>query len=459
MSDLIFASATRLRDRIRGREISSREVVDAYLERIEAVNPKLNAVVALRADEARREADAADRALAKGEVAGPLHGVPMTIKDSFDTAGLVSTWGTPGRAGHVPREDATVVARLRAAGAILLGKTNTPEFTLSFHTRNPIYGETRNPYDLERSPGGSSGGAAAILAAGGSPLDVGTDTGGSIRLPAHFCGVAGLRPTSGRVPRTGHAIGPGGPIEALTQVGPLARFVEDLKLALPILAGPDGRDPAIAPVPLGDPDAVELRGLRVAFHTENGIQAPTSEIAEAVRAAAKVLADAGANVEEAQPPGIEESLALLGGLLRYDGGAWGRLLLERAGTALEETSIALLKLPGEPSFADQAQLFEQWDRFRERMLHFVEQYDAIVSPANALPATRPGDEDTHLAAFSYTMTHNLTGWPGAVVRAATSPEGLPIGVQLVAKPWREDVALAVAAQVEATLGGWQPPEL
>ena len=459
MNEVIFASATRLRDRIRDREISSREVVNAYLERIEAVNPKLNAVVALRADEARREADAADRALARDEVAGPLHGLPMTIKDSFDTAGLVSTWGTPGRTGHVPREDATVVARLRAAGAILLGKTNTPEFTLSFHTQNPIYGATRNPYDLERSPGGSSGGAAAILAAGGSPLDVGTDTGGSIRMPAHFCGIAGLRPTSGRVPRTGHAIGPGGPVEALTQVGPMARFVEDLKLALPILAGPDGRDPAIAPVPLGDPDAVDLRGLRVAFHTDNGIQAPTPEIAEAVCAAAKVLADAGANVEEARPPGIEESLALLGGLLRYDGGAWGRLLLERAGTALEETSIAFLTLPGEPSFADQAHLFEQWDRFRERMLRFVEQYDAIVSPANALPATRPGDEDTHLAAFSYTMTHNLTGWPGAVVRAATSPEGLPIGVQLVAKPWREDVALAVAAHVEATLGGWQPPEL
>jgi amidase len=459
MDEIIFASARSLRDRIRDREVSSREVVDAYLSRIEAVNPKLNAVVALRAEAARREADAADRALARAEVAGPLHGLPITIKDSFDTAGLVSTWGTPGRAKRVPTEDATAVARLRAAGAILLGKTNTPELTLSFHTRNPIYGATRNPYDLERSPGGSSGGAAANLAAGGSPLDLGSDTGGSIRLPAHFCGVAGLRPTSGRVPRTGHAVGPGGPIEALTQVGPMARFVEDLKLALPILAGPDGRDPAIAPVPLRDPEAVDLRGLRVAFHTENGIRAPTAEIAGAVRAAVKVLADAGASVEEARLPGIEESLVLLAGLLRYDGGAWGRLLLERAGTSVDESSIEMLRLGGEPSYDEQARLFERWDRFRERMLVFMEPYDAVVSPPNALPATRPGDEGTELAAFSYTMTHNLTGWPGAVVRAATSSEGLPIGVQFVAKPWREDVALAIAAHVEATLGGWRRPTL
>jgi amidase len=459
MDPIIYASATELRDRIRRREVSSRELADACLDRIEAVNPRLNAVVALRADEVRREADAADRALARDEIAGPLHGLPFTAKDSLDTAGVVSTWGTPGRAKHVPGEDATVIARLRAAGAILLGKTNTPELTLSFHTRNPVYGETRNPYDLERSPGGSSGGAAAILAAGGSPLDLGSDTGGSIRLPAHFCGIAGLRPTTGRVPRTGHAIGPGGPLESLTQVGPMARFVEDLALALPILAGPDGRDPGIAPVPLRDPEAVDLRGLRVAFHTDNGIRAPTPEIVEAVRAAAKSLADAGATVEEAQPPGLEESQALLGGLLLYDGGAWGRLLLERAGTALADSSVGLLKLEVSPSYDDQARLFERWDRFRERMLGFVQHWDAILSPPNALPATRPGEEDAELSAFSYTMTYNLTGWPCAVVRAATSPEGLPIGVQVAARPWREDVVLALAARVEATLGGWQPPEL
>jgi amidase len=261
------------------------------------------------------------------------------------------------------------------------------------------------------------------------------------------------------VPRTGHAIGPGGPIEALTQVGPLARFVEDLALALPILSGPDGRDPAIAPVPLRDPEAVDLRGLRVAFHTENGIRAPTPEIVEAVRAVADSLAEAGAKVEEVQPPGLEESQALFGGLLLYDGGAWGRLLLERAGTSVEETSVGLLKLRGAPSYDDQARLFERWHRFRERMLGFMEHRDAIVSPPNALPATRAGEEDAELPAFSYTMTYNLTGWPCAVVRAATSPEGLPVGVQIAARPWREDVALALAAHVEATFGGWQPPEL
>ena len=459
MKELCFESARSIRDRIRVREISSREVVEACLERIARVNPELNAVVQLRAEEARAEADAADAAGRGSGAEAPLHGVPMTLKDSFDTAGTVSTWGTPGRARFVPAEDATVVRRLREAGAILLGKTNTPEFTLSFHTNNPVYGETRNPYDLARSPGGSSGGAAAIVAAGGSPFDVGTDTGGSIRLPCHFCGVAGLRPTSGRVPRTGHAIGPDGPIQALTQVGPIARRVGDLTLLLPILAGPDDRDPAIAPVPLRDPAAVELRGLRVTLHTDNGISAPTPEIAACVRAVAKSLEQAGAVVEELRPPGIEETLELFGRLVVYDGGASVRLLLERAGTSLEETSLGAFVRGPAPSYDEQARLFDRWDRFRERMLQFMRDRDAIVCPTNALPATTPAATRENFAAFSYTMTHNLTGFPGAVVRAGTSPEGLPIGVQLVAKPWREDIALALAAHVEDVFGGWKPPAL
>jgi amidase len=458
MSELYWDSATRLRDRIRDGEISSREVVDACLARIAEVNPRLNAVVALRSEHARHEADAADRAREKGELAGPLHGVPMTIKDSFDTAGLVSTWGTTGRRKFVPATDATAVRRLREAGAILLGKTNTPEFTLGFHASNSIYGDTRNPYDLERSPGGSSGGAAAIVAAGGSPFDIGTDTGGSIRQPCHFCGIAGIRPSSGRVPRTGHAIGPGGPIEALTQPGPMARRVEDLRLLLPILAGPDGRDPAIAPVELGDPDAVELSRLRVAFFSDNGIASPTAEVAAAVHASAQALSKAGAHVEELRPPGVEETQQLFAPLLVYDGGAWIRLLLERAGTSLEETSIGMSRIPAAPSFENQARVFERWEQFRERMLAFMGHWDAILSPPAALPAIPLADVDrVSMDAFSYTMTWNLTGYPGAVVRAGTSPEGLPIGVMIVARPWREDTALALAGEIEASLGGFSRP--
>src|SRR5262249_40683490 len=264
---------------------------------------------------------------------GPLHGVPMTIKDSLDTAGVISTGGTKGRAALVPEQDATVVARLRAAGAILLGKTNTPELTLSGETDNLVYGRTNNPYDVSRTPGGSSGGAGAILASGGSALDIGSDTGGSIRLPAHFCGIAGIKPTSGRVPRTGHIVPFGmGAVDALTQLGPMARYVEDLILTLPIIAGVDWRDPAIVPMPLGDPSAVSMTGLRVAMYTDNGLMSPTPETAAAVRAAATALAEAGAIVEEDRPAVLERTVDLANSLSGGDGRAWVRRLLRHAGT-------------------------------------------------------------------------------------------------------------------------------
>src|SRR6266508_2387800 len=251
--ELSTLSLTRLAAGLRSGQLSSEDVTRAYLDRIEAVNPKLNAVVLLRREAALREARAAD--LVSPEERAALHGVPVTIKDSLDTSGIVTTGGTKGRTGFVPSEDATVVRRLRGAGAIVMGKTNTPDLTLGYETTNLVYGRTNNPFDPERTSGGSSGGAAAIVAAGGSPLDVGTDTGGSIRLPAHFCGIAGLKPTAGRVPRTGHIIDYAGASQFLTHVGPLARRGEDLVLALRLIAGPDGVDAHVTPLPLPDPDA------------------------------------------------------------------------------------------------------------------------------------------------------------------------------------------------------------
>ncbi len=245
-------SATWLARAIAAREVGSLEAVDACLARIETVNPRINAVVRL-ADDARDRARRADADLDAGAPRGPLHGVPFTIKDSLDTAGVVTTAGTIGWRDRVPERDATVVARLRAAGGILLGKTNTPEFTWANETDNDVYGRTSNPYDLERTTGGSSGGSAAIVAAGGAPFDIGSDSGNSIRQPAHLCGVAGIKPTSGRVPRTRHWPGPDGLFESFTQLGPIARRVEDLELVLPLIAGPDGEDPHVVPVPLGDP--------------------------------------------------------------------------------------------------------------------------------------------------------------------------------------------------------------
>ncbi|MCZ6507813.1 MAG: amidase, partial [Acidobacteria bacterium] len=229
LSDPIhYSSVAALAAAVSSKEVSAEELVRHHLERIEAVNGDLNAVVQLDGDRALAQARRADAALAAGQSLGPLHGVPMTIKDSFDTEGVISTGGTAGRASFVPAEDATVVRRLREAGAILLGKTNTPELTLSYETNNRIYGQTKNPYDLERTPGGSSGGAAAILAAGGAPLEIGSDCGGSVRLPSHCCGTAGIKPTTGRVPRTGHIYPPGGMLDAFQQIGPMCRQVGDL---------------------------------------------------------------------------------------------------------------------------------------------------------------------------------------------------------------------------------------
>jgi len=441
---------------LRERRISSRELLDRYLARCAVLNPRLNALVTERAAEARAEADAVDAARARGDVLPPLAGIPISLKDSIDTAGTVTTWGTPGRRGYVPARDAAVAARLRAGGAILIGKTNTPELTMSFETTNRIHGATRNPYDAERSPGGSSGGAAALVAAGGCAFDIGSDTGGSIRLPSHFCGVAGLKPTSGRVPRSGHAIGPHGPTEWLTQLGPITRRVADLSLVLAQIAGPDAGDPACVPAPLGDPGAVDLRDLRVALHLDNGAAPVDAEVADVVLAAARALERAGARVSEARPPGLEQTLALYT-IVLVDGGAGLRHTLRSCGTALDESSLAYLRSERALSAAQQAVLFSAVGEFRTGVAAFMQDWDLILCPPNAKVATPPGSEHANIADYSYTMAWNLTGQPAAVVRAGTAGGGLPIGVQCVARSWREDVALAAAACIERELGGWQPP--
>jgi amidase len=458
--DLPFASAVEVAAAIRAGKVSSVEVVEACLRRIEVVNPLINAVVRL-ADDALDVARAADTSRGRGASLGPLHGVPFTIKDSLDTAGVVTTAGTAGWARRVPDRDATVVARLKAAGGILLGKTNTPEFTWANEADNLVYGRTSNPYDLDRSSGGSSGGSAAIVAAGGSPFDIGSDTGDSIRQPSHVCGVAGLKPTSGRVPRTGHHPSYRGILESFTQLGPIARRVEDLALILPIIAGPDGEDPHIAPVALGDPADVAIRGQRVAWFGDNGIEAPTPETKATVEAAAEALRAAGARVEGRIPPDQGRAAELWDRMIGADGHAWLRRLIAAAGTEgvgsyagrapwVSESS----PLPGDELTA----LVEAVDDVRASMLRWMAGFDLIVSPVLPRPALLHGVGFTSGFADTYSEVHNLTGWPSAVVRGGTSPEGLPIGVQLIAQPWREDVALAAARVVEDALGGWRRPE-
>jgi amidase len=384
----------------------------------------------------------------------------MTLKDSIDTAGVVTTWGTTGRRGFVPRQDATAAARLRAAGAVLLGKTNTPELTMAFETDNSVYGRTSNPWDPARTCGGSSGGAAAIVAAGGAPFDLGSDTGGSIRLPSHFCGVLGLKPTSGRVSRAGHAVPFGGLLDLLTVLGPLARSVDDLERVHAVVAGPDGRDPALVPAPLLDSSALALEGLSVRFHVSNDIATPTAETAEAVRGAARALEGARVRVEEERPPGIEETQALYFDVIAADRGLGFRRILAAAGTREPHPGFARFLTALEAIPADARRIpdtIERWDRFRERMTAFLSDCNAILCPVNATPAKPHGASDGAIGDFTYTMTYNLLGWPAVVVPAGRSPEGLPIGVQIVARPFREDVALALARRLEAALGGFVAP--
>jgi amidase len=460
VTELCFMSATQLAEGVRAREFSSLEVVDSCLARIEAVNPRLNAVVHLT-DDARQRARRADEDLANGVLRGPLHGVPFTLKDSLDTAGVVTTAGTVGWRDRVPTRDATVVARSLAAGAILLGKTNTPEFTWSAETDNDVYGRTSNPYDLSRSPGGSSGGPAAIVAAGGSPFDIGSDTGDSIRQPSHVCGIAGLKPTSGRVPRTGHWPNYQGLFESFTQLGPMARRVEDLELLLPILAGPDGEDPHVMPVALGDPSEVDIGSLRVIAFTDNGIRTPTAETVVAVQAAARAIAKTGARVRDDVPPGMDEAWAAWDGFIKADGFAWLHRLIEAAGTAgWGSYATRDWITPGEPLPGDElTALIERADAIRARLLRWVQDVDLMVCPAAPQPAVRHGESSEPNVGDTYSDVHNLTGWPAVVVRGGTSTDGLPIGVQLIAPPWREDVALAGARVVEAASGGWQAPSL
>ena len=461
MSELIFKSVTELATLIRTKDVSVHEVVMAHIRQIEAVNPALNAVVCNRFDQARREASLADDKRLAGAALRPLHGVPCTIKDSLDTAGTVTTYGTRGRREFVPQRDATVVRRLRAEGAIVLGKSNTPEFTLGGEMDNPVYGHTNNPHDLSRTPGASSGGAGAIIAAGGSPFDLGSDTGGSIREPANFCGIVGLKPTFGRVPRTGHAVSFGtGAVDFLTQVGPMARTVADLGLLLPIIMGPDGVDPTVVPLGLGDYRAVDMKGLRVAIYIEGGMVAPDAAIGAAVKLAGEALAAQGAIVTWAEP----EPLGRAGELHRWVSQAgqmaWLQELLDEAGTVelgenLQRVLVGARAAENPPLDV----VLREIGRFQAEMWRFMQDYDLILCPVESTVALPHGYtlQAENRTGWGHMGAYNLTGWPAGSVPVSWTAEGLPVGVQVVGRPWREDVVLGGMGALESWFGAYRRP--
>lgn len=423
MRDVIGAPAGWLARKIAARELSSVEVVRAHLEHIHTVNPRLNAVVFATAESAIKEARTADRHSKRAAALGPLHGVPFTAKDIFNTAGVPTTAGLRMLRTNIPNHDATVVARMRRAGAILIGKTNSPPAGADEDSWSPMRGGTRNPYDINRSPGVTSSGEAAIIAAGGSPLGLGSDSGGSIRLPAHYCGVAALKPTAGLIPVTGAYGLVGGLTDTRSQVGPMARYVSDLRIAMRVLAGPDGIDSGVVPVRAWT--APRLEGLRVAWYSDDGMSRPTPAIAAAVRAAARALSGAGCNVSEERPPSLGEAYQLT---LAY----WGR------------------------KHMNHDRLYERWDAFRTAVLKFMSHYDLILSPVapDVAPLLRVKPTGNHQ--LSYTVPYSLSGNPCVVVRAGTSPDNLPIGVQVIARNWQDAMALKAARSIERALGGWRP---
>jgi amidase len=469
--NILYMSASKLAGLLRARKLSASEVVEAYIARQIGIDDRINAVVMTCYERARREAKALDRRAVRRDFAGSLHGVPMTIKDSYDTEGVISTGGTYGRQQYVPATDASAVRRLRAQGAILLGKSNTPEFTLGGvgginTTGNMLYGSTHNPYDLARTTSGSSGGAAAVVAAGCAAFDVGSDIGGSLRLPAHMCGVAALKTTYGRVPRTGHIVDYGGVLDSWQQMGPLARSVEDLALIGPLLSGPDFRDAACVPVPWKDPGAVELRKLRVAFYASNGLSKPDADTQRTVAQAVAWLGEVVASVEQDAPTALIQSLHTARGQLAMgDGWAWYTRLAAKWGTHHLSATMAEAVQAAKPiSSAEFARAWEQADDAKSRLLAWFSKYDVLLCPVDTQPATLidfdPAVRTDWTGALSDVGVFNSTGWPVVVIRCGTSADGrLPIGVQVVAPPWREDIALAVARHLETRGGGWTPPPI
>ncbi|HEX4148843.1 MAG TPA: amidase [Pirellulales bacterium] len=508
-SDLLHLSAVEIASRVRGGELSAGEVIEAHIARIDETHSRLNALVVRTFERARHDAAAVDQARRRGETLSPLAGVPMTIKDCFHVAGTPTTLGLRRLAERPMAADASLVERLRQAGAIILGKTNVPELMLMHETDNPLYGRTNNPWNPDRSPGGSSGGEAAIVAAGGSVLGLANDLGGSIRQPAHSCGVCGFKPSTGRLTTLG-MLGSFTGMEAIAgQPGPIARHVSDLNLFMQTLVDGHGEpaDPNVVPLAWSDPRRVDVSRLRVAMWTDDGYFAPSPAVRRAVLEAAEVLRGAGACVEPLAPPDVHEAMRLYFSLLSADGGASARRLLDhdpvnpevrhllnlarlprwlRPGLgwlwhALGQRHAAELLRSTAPASA--SQYWQITHRRRQYVLRFLQTldaggYDALLCPVHALPALTHGSFRHLPGAGSYSMLTNLLGVPSGTVpittvrpgeesdrrashdrveRAALAVEansaGLPIGVQVASRMHHDDVALALMQVLETHFRG------
>jgi Asp-tRNA(Asn)/Glu-tRNA(Gln) amidotransferase A subunit family amidase len=441
---------------IRRREVSPVELVEAHLKRIDQLNAELNAVVTIAPD----VLDQARQTQTRGDsLVWPLLGIPVTIKDTIATAGIRTTSGSRVREDFVPKLDAPAVARLRAAGAIILGKTNTPEMAIPYETDNPIFGRTNNPYDHRLTPGGSSGGEAAAIAACLSPGGIGSDLSGSIRVPAHFCGIVGLKPSSDRIPMTGHVPIADGPIAQGACLGPMARTVADVSLLFRVLAATEG-EPEVT--------AEQLKGLRVCWYDDDAVSPVSQEVKQAVRAAVGVLEEAGLQCINRRPPAVESGARL-----------WIELFAKTSARDLREFYAGAEDLAGPivRRVLDAAeganhggaegltQALHERHRLRQELLSMMDDTPILIAPVGATPAFPhntnrvdvDGESVSVFRAFSYSQTYNVFDLPAVLVPAGQTTSGLPIGVQIVGKPFSEALILRVAAIIETALGGWRPP--
>lgn len=465
LNPIITKSASELVQLIRKKELSSTEVTQAFLERIHQVNPRLNALVQQDDASALDAAKDADKAIQNKKELGPLHGLPITIKDLIDIKGFHCSYGSKAYDSYRVENEATCIKKLRDAGAIFMGLTNAPELGTAYESDNLIYGATNNPYDTSLSSGGSSGGEAAIIAAGGSPFGLGSDGGGSIRVPAHYCGIAGHKPTQGLVSKAGISLPFFGVacLSPFATLGPMARFVDDLILTLPILSGVDVYDPDTYPVKFQDPKSVDISRLKIAYYTDDGGVRPSQDIQDVVKKTAQFFASCGAEVVEDRPVGIEQTYELHWELF-FLGGDGGQNVKDCLKTLSSDDISPLRKEFEQQASECKLNVAELEARFREiailraNVYQFLNKYDLIICPPCATVAKPHGKCLSQVRDFTYAMLYNNTGSPATVVRCGTSQHGLPIGVQLVSNLWRDHISLAAAKVLEKEFGGWQLPQ-